>query len=292
VDDLSELAQVLRKARQDKGISLAEIQETTKIQRRYLEAIENGNFEVLPGHFYVRAFIKSYAEAVGLDAEELITQYSSELPEPPKVEEAPPPLRQNRQGHKEKDGNSSKWVSRILLYLFAILVLAVIIAGIKYAVKGKEEQPTPPPAAKKEQPSSDKKADIFVPPPDTSETKPQQPAAQPAQQPPAATGKVTPAPKTGSTMNFDLTGADKITVKVTAKTGDHWMSISGTQGQIAQQTLKEGQSQTFEVPQDKGAEVLLRIVRARDVEVLVNGQPIDTAEAKKSGTQRIKIVRK
>jgi len=64
---VSELGLVLQKAREEKGISLDEIQRITKIQRRYLEAIERGHFHVLPGHFYARAFIKSYAEAVGLD---------------------------------------------------------------------------------------------------------------------------------------------------------------------------------------------------------------------------------
>lgn len=287
MDDLSELAEVLRKARQEKGMSLAEIQEITKIQRRYLEAIENGNFEVLPGHFYVRAFIKSYAEAVGLDADELISQYASELPEPPKVEESPPPLRQNRQANKEK-GDGSKWVSRILLYLFAILVIGVVWASIYYFSKDKE-QPAPP--APKENVSTEKKKDIFVPPPETPDTK--QPPAQQSAQQPAASGKVTPLPKTGSTMNFELTGADKITVKITAKSGDHWMDIAGEKGVIGQQTLKEGQSATFEVPQDQGNEARLRIVRARDVEILVNGQPLDTSTAKQtSGSQRIKIVRK
>ncbi|MBN6188663.1 DUF4115 domain-containing protein [Aneurinibacillus sp. BA2021] len=271
-------------------MSLAQVQEATKIQRRYLEAIENGNFDVLPGHFYVRAFIKSYAEAVGLDADELIQQHGSELPAPPKVEEAPTPLRQNRQSHKEKSGNSSKWISRILLYLFAILVLGVIYASVNYFLKDKES-PAPQTTAPKEQKQAEKSRDIFVPPPDNPQTKqPQQQAAQPAQ--PAVSGKVTPQPKTGSTMNFELTGADKIIVKVTAKSGDHWMDIAGTGGVIAQQTIQEGQSATFEVPADKGNEARLRIVRARDVEVMINGQPIDTSEAKANNSQRIKIVRK
>lgn len=58
---MSELGQVLQRAREEKGITLDDIQRITKIQRRYLEAIERGHFHVLPGHFYARAFIKSYA---------------------------------------------------------------------------------------------------------------------------------------------------------------------------------------------------------------------------------------
>lgn len=63
-----------------KGYSLEDLQEITKIQKRYLSAIEEGNFSVMPGAFYVRAFIKQYAEAVGLDANEILETYKSEIP--------------------------------------------------------------------------------------------------------------------------------------------------------------------------------------------------------------------
>lgn len=63
---MSDLGYILRKTRLERKISLDDLQEVTKIRKRYLEAIEEGNYKVLPGSFYVRAFIKSYAEAVGL----------------------------------------------------------------------------------------------------------------------------------------------------------------------------------------------------------------------------------
>lgn len=63
-----------------KGYSLDDLQEKTKIQKRYLSAIEDGNYGVMPGTFYVRAFIKQYAEAVDLDATDLLETYKSELP--------------------------------------------------------------------------------------------------------------------------------------------------------------------------------------------------------------------
>lgn len=64
---MSELGQQLREARLQKGMSLDDVQEMTKIRKRYLEAIEAGDYKVLPGSFYVRAFIKTYAETVGLN---------------------------------------------------------------------------------------------------------------------------------------------------------------------------------------------------------------------------------
>ena len=65
----------LRQARLDKHISLDELQQMTKVQKRYLEAIEADRFEQLPGTFYVRAFIRQYAAAVGEDGDKLVSVF-------------------------------------------------------------------------------------------------------------------------------------------------------------------------------------------------------------------------
>lgn len=73
----------MKQARQQKGISLDELQQITKIQKRYLIAIEEGNFSVMPGKFYARAFIKQYAEAVDLNSAELFAEFEQEVPDTP-----------------------------------------------------------------------------------------------------------------------------------------------------------------------------------------------------------------
>lgn len=93
---MSELGQVLKEAREEKGITLDDIQRITKIQRRYLEAIERGHLHVLPGHFYARAFIKSYAEAVGLDPNHIMSHFQSDLPAQPPQEQLNGPLTASR----------------------------------------------------------------------------------------------------------------------------------------------------------------------------------------------------
>ena len=77
---MTELGNRLKEAREAKGLSLDDLQELTKIQKRYLIGIEEGNYSMMPGKFYVRAFIKQYCEAVGLDSEEIFEQYKSEIP--------------------------------------------------------------------------------------------------------------------------------------------------------------------------------------------------------------------
>ena len=65
----------LREARTAKGFTLDDLQSITKIQKRYLSGIENEDYSMMPGSFYVRAFIKQYAEAVGLDPDEMLSLY-------------------------------------------------------------------------------------------------------------------------------------------------------------------------------------------------------------------------
>ncbi len=66
---MTELGQKLKEARGTKGLSIDQLHEITKIQKRHLVAIEEGSYDVLPGAFYARAFIKQYADAVGLNGE-------------------------------------------------------------------------------------------------------------------------------------------------------------------------------------------------------------------------------
>lgn len=75
VKQMDEIGEILKQARIEKGYTLDDLQQITKIQKRYLEAVENGNTEVLPGKFYARAFVKQYADIVGLNGEELLTEY-------------------------------------------------------------------------------------------------------------------------------------------------------------------------------------------------------------------------
>lgn len=72
---MQHLGQQLRKAREEKGICLTTIQEVTKIRRHYLEALERGEFDVVPGEVYLKGFIRSYARVVGIDPEPLIDEY-------------------------------------------------------------------------------------------------------------------------------------------------------------------------------------------------------------------------
>ena len=70
----------LRRIRMGKGLSLTEISRRTRIGVGYLRKIEEGQFKALPPGFYARAFVRAYAEAVGVDADGVLGELADALP--------------------------------------------------------------------------------------------------------------------------------------------------------------------------------------------------------------------
>jgi hypothetical protein len=68
---------VLRKARNRRKVELSEVEAETRIRLRYLRAIEDEEWDVLPGGVYTRGFIRTYASYLGLDGERLVEDYRS-----------------------------------------------------------------------------------------------------------------------------------------------------------------------------------------------------------------------
>ncbi len=70
-----ELGTLLKKARQNEGLTIDQIQEETKIRKKYLLAMEENNFDVLPGTVYLKVFVKGYARLVDLNYQALLDNY-------------------------------------------------------------------------------------------------------------------------------------------------------------------------------------------------------------------------
>lgn len=72
---MTELGLALKEEREKRDISLEEIASTTKIVPRYLEALENDRFDIMPGGFFIKGIIRTYARAIGLDPDEVLARY-------------------------------------------------------------------------------------------------------------------------------------------------------------------------------------------------------------------------
>jgi transcriptional regulator with XRE-family HTH domain len=76
---MSDFGEKLRRQRESRNITLREISDSTKINKRYLEALERNEFDALPGGVFVKGYIRTFAEAIGMNPEPLLEDYRTEL---------------------------------------------------------------------------------------------------------------------------------------------------------------------------------------------------------------------
>ncbi|CEP68708.1 Domain of unknown function DUF4115 [Moorella glycerini] len=158
---MEKVGEMLRAARQEKGISLREVEEATKIRLRYLEALEKGNYDQIPGRVYALGFVRNYARFLGLDVQAVVQQFKQEYPSD---EDNYPTEESSLTATGLSPGKRKRW----LLVPAVLLVLWSINWLYNHYRPSLEQRPSPPP--------------VTEPAPVTPE--PQQPVAQP---PPAAT---------------------------------------------------------------------------------------------------------
>jgi cytoskeleton protein RodZ len=127
----------LREARLRQKLDFPELEERTKIRPKYLRALEDEQFEILPAPTYVRGFLRSYAEALGLDGQPFIDEYNSRFT----VGEDDAPLRARRAPIQRRDrGPRESRIAAVALVAIAVAT-ALVIAAWKF---GGPEQPSVP----------------------------------------------------------------------------------------------------------------------------------------------------
>jgi len=128
---MSELGQVLVEARTARKLSLADVEQVTRIRQKYLEALEDGAYDVLPRGAVARGFLRSYARFLGLDVDDALRRYAQESgdtgDEVPIAESGKPRLGDYRPLEVElidtqRDLGSWRW-------LIAVVIVAALAGG-------------------------------------------------------------------------------------------------------------------------------------------------------------------
>lgn len=289
---LTELGTRLKEARLSKGYSLDDLQEITKIQKRYLVAIEEGNYSTMPGTFYVRAFIKQYAEAVGLNAEELLEEYKKEIPQ--QTEEVAQSISQSPTRRKLNSRTSSRMMESmpkviVALFIIVIIILIWVLFQKKMADSGPEEitqnpaefeydqQETTPPVDKNnddktEGASSDTEKDEADIEEDAEETVKDEEVDEEVTQT-ISEGEIQ---SDGVTTNYTVT-APTMNIRVEVS-GDTWVGIRDANGneQVDDKTYKTGEKVEFDATANQYARI--RLGNSRNAKVFVNDQEIQYAQ--------------
>ena len=112
------LGEMLRRARELRGLTLERVARETKIPQRHLEAFERDNLTAVPSGFYQRAELRTYAQAVGLDQRLALAELESAL--------APVDTREPREPRENRGGQASMSLPYIAAAVAGIAVIAAL----------------------------------------------------------------------------------------------------------------------------------------------------------------------
>ncbi len=145
-----EIGSSLREARTRQGLDFNEMEFRTKVRAKYLRALEAEQFDQLPGHTYIKGFLRTYADALGMDGQLYVDEYNSRFV----AGDDEQPLQTRRvptQGRRQRQHRESRLV--IIAVMAIVLLTSLVIAAWKFGgptepkVQGVNVRPSSTPAA-------------------------------------------------------------------------------------------------------------------------------------------------
>jgi cytoskeleton protein RodZ len=271
----------LRREREMRGVSLEEISESTKIGTRSLRALEEDDFEKLPGGIFNKGFVRAYSRFLGLDEEQTVADFDAAF----KEYKLASGYTEEVQTEPEPPGIKIPWLAITAIVLIAALIGAVYFVKQKNRAQFFGSQPQSQAVSQQQMDAS----------PSLPATTPPQSSANPAiaspvipQSETSASLPVTPAssspasPRSDSeTASHAISGINSvpptssdssspIRLKVFAHE-DSWLSVSADGKNLGQQLLAAQQSRTIRAQK----EVRLKLGNVGGVEVSFNGKPVN-----------------
>lgn len=277
---MTELGNRLKEAREARGLSLDDLQDITKIQKRYLKGIEEGNYDSIPGKFYVRAFIKQYGEAVGLDPESLFNEYKHEIPSVYE-EQVVEPL--SRSGARKSDDGVSKFLEMLPRIIITLVIVGIIVLAwffIQKAVSNNDAKTAVNDKQNNEaieytesgSPSKSEKTNKESTKKDTTE---QQNDKNQEIKESKKTQNIAVVATQGNKTTYKLTNADKFQLNLKViNGGKSWVGIENANNQqLLNATITEEAPQTLDLTNE--TEIRIKTGFAPALEIYVNDQKLD-----------------
>ncbi|MGQ7864194.1 helix-turn-helix domain-containing protein [Bacillus sp. WC2502] len=297
---MTELGKRLIEAREEKGMSLEDLQTVTKIQKRYLLAIEQGNYDIIPGKFYVRAFIKQYAEAVGLNPEQLFEEFRKDVPSTYNDEVSDKLSNIKPQRELPKPASKVLELLPTILIIGGVLVVIAIIYVIVQAVNHdsgqKNNQTAPQQSESKYEVSEDsslakdqKKKEKASSDDQEKSSKKDDSSKDSSKDDEMVSLKA--ANTEGSTTTYEVSGADEMELTISA-TKASWLRVRDESGKVLKMgELKDGES--FKTDLSELSQVDIRLGNATGIDIKVNDETLKyELDPKNTMTQNIVIVNK
>jgi cytoskeleton protein RodZ len=244
------LGEELKHKREQRGITLAEIAEATRIGTRFLKAIETDNFSILPGGIFTRSFIRAYAKYVGMNEEDAIGLYIQQVAGPaveqqesqaqpvaaaapalqkPKkaspVANRPTPIADQPRRFEpvayRQSRTRTNWSTIVIGAGILIFIVLIALALVKRFNRSASESGSQASAEQKN-----------APPPKTGAQSNSSPQA-----------KSEPSPQTERPGGSQSAAGEPLVVKLEAATGESWVKYQVDDAKATTLILKQGESQ-------------------------------------------------
>ena len=206
------LGEELKRRREELGLSLAQVSETTRIGTRFLRAIETNDFSTLPEGIYTRSFIRAYAKQVRMDEDEALKLYQEQTGTSSGMVDALPVATAETE-FVYKEPSSGFLPAAVVAVALALALITGSWALWRYANKSAEE--TEVATAPEEQPAAE------APAPEV------------------------PAPTSTQPASFE----QGLRVTLEATTADCWIRYAADNGEATQMTLQQGQQEQIQANQ-------------------------------------------
>src|SRR5256885_5823820 len=148
---MPEIGQTLREARMRARIDISELEAETKIRAKYLRALENEEWDLLPGPTYVKSFLRSYAESLGLDGRRLVEEYKLRHERLSDVELQPISPRSSRGRDRRRRRGAPGAGRDVAVAVVVVAIIAGLIALGKVGGNSDNEGSAPAPATQTSQ---------------------------------------------------------------------------------------------------------------------------------------------
>ncbi len=236
---MPDIGNTLREARIRRGLTIAEVEAITKIRGRYLQALEENDFEVIPGPAIVKGFLRTYAVLLKLDADALIAEYRSTY-EPPDRDEANnvraeattrTPSRVSRQERRTRKKRLQRG------YILAAVVAVAIIALLAWFGSGRGQE------------AATLGSENLNPPSTASASSPESNVTQSVTVSPGNSSAGATSATTASTAGVVTTTGRNVTLVVGVTEGSCWLVVkedSENGAELYAGTLSAGGQQTFD----------------------------------------------
>jgi cytoskeleton protein RodZ len=121
-----EIGPALREARERRGLAFGDVEADTAIRTRYIRALEEEQFQVLPGATYTKGFLRAYAEYLGLDGQLFIDEFNSRHHDARAPQEQPIASQPRSRPHQRRQRRESNLVMIVLAAIVAVSALVLL----------------------------------------------------------------------------------------------------------------------------------------------------------------------